>query len=335
MAGPAAQRWALTAALGATVLAAHLLALLWLASAWRAPSILQRLPPPLLTREIRPQTPFLEKKVPRASAIAAFSATKTRASETPPATVPAPPASAALPASAPELAASAPPPDLAGPPPPEPATDTWPADTRLRYRVAGYFRGDFVGDGQVQWQRDGAGYQVKVDVSIAWFAGFSMTSQGRVGANGLLPEAYEEDQRGRNRRSLLLQEGELVFANGQRMLRPPGVQDTASQFVELSHRFATGQTPLVVGQQVQMWLARPNGADLWTYDVVAVETLYPPRLPPVEAFHLKPRPLEKPRGPITAELWFAPSLQYLPVRIRMQVGSDSWVDLLIDSIEQR
>ncbi|MES2424437.1 MAG: hypothetical protein V4562_08420, partial [Pseudomonadota bacterium] len=220
------------------------------------------------------------------------------------------PAPAEPPASAPEIAASAAlsPPDPAGTAAPEATPDSWPADTRLRYRVAGYFRGDFVGDGQVQWQRDGARYQVKVEVSIGWLAGFAMTSQGRTSAAGLLPEAYEEEQRGRNRRSLLLQDGELVFANGQRLLRPPGVQDTASQFVELSHRFATGQTPLAVGQQVQMWLARPNGADLWTYDVVAVETLYPPRLPPVEAFHLKPRPLDKPRGPITAELWFAPSL---------------------------
>ena len=55
----------------------------------------------------------------------------------------------------------------------------------------------------------------------------------------------------------------------------------------------------------------------------------------VEAFRLKPRPITKPRGPITAEMWFAPSLQYLPVRIRVMMGSEAWLDLLVDQIEQR
>ena len=58
-------------------------------------------------------------------------------------------------------------------------------------------------------------------------------------------------------------------------------------------------------------------------------------LGPVEAFHLKPRPLANPRGNITAEMWFAPSLQYLPVRIRVAMGDATYVDLMVDKIEQR
>jgi len=48
----------------------------------------------------------------------------------------------------------------------------------------------------------------------------------------------------------------------------------------------------------------------------------------------KPRPLANPRGNITAEMWFAPSLQYLPVRIRVATG-DAHVDLFVEKIEQR
>jgi hypothetical protein len=125
-----------------------------------------------------------------------------------------------------------------------------------------------------------------------------------------------------------------LFLDGTSRPRPAGVQDAASQFVELAHRFASAQQPLAVGQSVSYWLARPGGADEWTFDITEVETLYTPRLGPVEAYHLKPRPLARPRGPISAEMWFAPSLQYLPVRIKISLDQDIWLDLLLDTLEQ-
>jgi hypothetical protein len=113
------------------------------------------------------------------------------------------------------------------------------------------------------------------------------------------------------------------------------VQDTASQFVELSHRFATGRDVLEVGRSVTVWLARPGAVDQWTYDIVEREMLRTPQLGVVEAFHLKPRPIANPRGNITVEMWFAPSLQYLPVRVKVVMGNEAWLDLLVDRIEQR
>ena len=54
-----------------------------------------------------------------------------------------------------------------------------------------------------------------------------------------------------------------------------------------------------------------------------------------EAFHLKPRPIANPRGNITVEMWFAPSLQYLPVRIRVNMGEGTYLELTVVKIEQR
>jgi hypothetical protein len=47
-----------------------------------------------------------------------------------------------------------------------------------------------------------------------------------------------------------------------------------------------------------------------------------------------PRPVANPAGNITAELWFAPSLQYLPVRIKIHLGEGNFVDLMVEKIEQ-
>lgn len=236
-------------------------------------------------------------------------------------------------ASAPEIASAASAPASAASSADPAFVETWPGDTRLRYRLSGHYRGELHGDAQVLWQREGTRYQVVVQMDVGLLLSSRFTSQGAITAQGLHPEVYEEQVRKR-RRGVRIGE-DVRLNNGERVARPDAVQDAASQFVELGHRFATGQTPLQPGGQINFWLARPGGVDEWTYDVVGEETLYLPRHGPIQAVHLKPRPLAKPRGSIVAEIWFAPSLQYLPVRIRITQGADTFVDLLVDSIEQR
>jgi hypothetical protein len=209
--------------------------------------------------------------------------------------------------------------------------DGWPIDTRLTYRVGGYFRGELHGNARVEWLREGDRYQTRIDIDLG-LVSMAMTSQGQVREKELLPSAYEEAWLGK-RRTVLLQD-KVVLTDGSKVDRPDSVQDTASQFVELSHRFASGQVPLEVGGSVSFWLARPGGVDFWTYDIAGKESLQTPFLGAVEAFHLKPRPLAKPRGNITAEIWFAPTLQYLPIRLRVTSG-DANLDLSIEKIEQR
>lgn len=213
------------------------------------------------------------------------------------------------------------------------AGEDWPADTRVSYRMTGYFRGDLYGSGRVQWQRAQDRYQVRVELLAALVFRVSMTSQGEITDAGLVPSDYEEQMPGR-RQGVVFEAETLRFQDGTRQLKPYAVQDTASQFVELTRRFSTGREILAVGSQVQVWLARPAGMALWTYDVVAEDTLQTPELGPVQAFHLRPRPIANPRGGITAELWFAPALQYLPVRVRISLGSENFVDLMVERIEQ-
>lgn len=237
---------------------------------------------------------------------------------------PAPSASDALPAAAPsEVAASAPPAFLA----------SWPTDTRLHYRLGGNYRGELHGNAQVLWQREGTRYQADIQLDVGFLLSSRFASQGEITEGGLRPEVYEEQIR-KKRRGVRLGE-DVRLANGNRVPRPQDVQDAASQFVELGHRFATGQMRLEPGGQINFWLARPGGVDEWTYDVVGEDTVYLPQLGPVPAVHLKPRPLARPRGPIMAEIWFAPSMQYLPIRILLTSGPDTYVDLMVETIEQK
>ena len=221
---------------------------------------------------------------------------------------------------------------------PQAATDNpnandWPANTRLNYGLSGFYRGPVKGDARVLWQKDQDRYQVVVDIDLG-IVGTRMTSQGTIGKDRLEPRVYEE-KTGPTLRSLLLDPTRIRLNGGEWVERPPEVQDTASQFVELAHRFTAQPSLLAVGKAVPVWLARPGGVDEWTYDVVALEDLHSAHLGTVPAYHLKPRPLAKPRGPVTAEIWFAPSLQFLPVRIRLAIGTEAWLDLMVEKIEQQ
>ena len=67
------------------------------------------------------------------------------------------------------------------------AGEDWPADTRVSYRMTGYFRGDLYGSGRVQWQRAQDRYQVRVELLAALVFRVSMTSQGQITDAGLVP----------------------------------------------------------------------------------------------------------------------------------------------------
>lgn len=333
------------ALLGGLVLTVHLLLLAALDRLWARPSALKPLVPPMLTRQISPGEAVAPPPPPPA-ARARPARPAANAIATPPAppdaaaSAPEPPPVAAEVRPAKEVRLEEIPPAEATPPASQAGTDTpleadrWPPSTRLSYRLTGYYRGELSGDAAVAWQLDGASYQAQVAMTVGLIVRMTLTSQGDITPTGLVPRQYEE-LLGNRRRAVRLADDTVTLANGQQLPRPAGVQDTASQFVALTQRFATGQTKLVAGESVKFSMARPGGVDAWDYRVVGPEQLFLPSLGEVTAWHLKPEPLVTPRGSIVAEMWFAPSLQYLPVRIRISFNEENHVDLLVNTIEQR
>ena len=213
----------------------------------------------------------------------------------------------------------------------------WPGSTRLSYGLTGNFRGEIHGNAQVEWVRVGSRYQVHLDVivglPIAPLITRRMSSEGDITAEGLAPQRYDEDTkmmfRDRRRLTMRFEPGAVVMANGQRQETLPGVQDTASQFVQLSYLFSVKPELLVVGGAVEVPLALARKVDRWTYDVTAQEPLSTP-FGAVDTFHLKPRRAAPTGNELTAEIWIAPSLQYLPARIRIRQDADTYIDLLIE-----
>ncbi len=297
-------------------------------------------PAPAPVRKARAATPA----TPAASAPAPASEAATASVEEPQAAASAPaPAASAVPplpdpvpaGPAPEIAAAsagalAPPPAASAP------VFDWPASTRLSYVLHGYYRGEMHGSAQVEWLREGERYQVHLDVTVGLpFAPLftrRMSSDGHLVAGGLAPRRYDEETRrafsAPRRSTMHFDDDAIALANGRRVPTLPGVQDTASQFVQLIWLFTMQPDRLQAGREIEMPLALPREVGRWVYDVLGVETVYAP-FGAVEAVHLKPRRPARP-DTLAVETWVAPTLQYLPVRIRIHQDAETYVDLIIE-----
>jgi hypothetical protein len=257
----------------------------------------------------------------------------------------------------PPLTAEAPPPIplpeiVQAPPPGEPSrvipADPWPPSTRIRYSLRGNYRGEFNGNAQVLWLRDGDRYRVELEVAIgprvAPVMSRRVVSEGSLGPEGLVPRRYEEDTRvifSRTRRVSMNfepptggQPGTTVLQDGTRRSAPRGTQDSASQFVQLAWLFGTNPTPIKTGDKVSFPLALSRRSDVWSYVVGDPVTLETPA-GPVQAIHAKPqRELDPLKRDMIAEIWFAPALQYLPVRMQVSVDSETYALMVMDGLPE-
>ena len=213
----------------------------------------------------------------------------------------------------------------------------WPPSTRLTYALSGNYRGEVHGSARVQWVRQGPRYQVHLDIAIgpsfAPLISRRMTSDGELGESGLVPRRYDEATRlpfqQARRASVQFTPERVTLANGGQQEALPGVQDAASQFVQMTWLFTTRPELLRAGNTVTMPLALPRRMGRWVYDVLGQERLMTP-IGEIDTYHLKPRLGERrPGNELSAEVWFAPSLQYLPVRIRIQQDAETFLDLVI------
>ena len=218
----------------------------------------------------------------------------------------------------------------------------WPPSTRLSYRLNGNYRGPVEGQARVEWLRSGSRYQVVMDLGIgpsfAPLMSRRVSSDGEITERGLRPQRYDEETKivlRDPRRLTIFMDPELVrLPGGTEHPRPVGLQDSASQFVQLTWLFTTQPELLQPGRSIELPLALPRRVEPWIYDVLSVETLQTPA-GPVDAVHVKPRREPRPGAELTAEIWVAPSLQYLPVRILIRQDADTWIDLAIEQLPEQ
>jgi hypothetical protein len=186
----------------------------------------------------------------------------------------------------------------------------------------------------VEWIRVGLSYQVHMEALVgppfAPLMARRVSSQGVLTEHGLSPRQFDAEQRigfSSRRWSIRFDPDRIVLADSSVVQSAVGAQDEASQFVQLTWLFTTQPRQLQAGGSVEFPLALPRHVERWVYDVVGEQTLQLP-FGPVSTMHLKPRRPGRP-GNLTAQMWIAPTLQYLPVRILIHQDEQNFVDLIL------
>lgn len=235
------------------------------------------------------------------------------------------------------------------PPPPPPASSTppdtepdvsprfvWPKATRVSYTVDGYWRGPVTGKASVEWVREGKRYQVHMEAD-AGVVSSRFSSEGEIQAQGLYPKVFERvisvPIRGDTRTVIRMDADEVTLPDGKKMPRPEGAQDAVSFLIHLSYSFMLNPEKLVPGQSFKLQLMLPKRVEDMSFDVVGEEPIDTP-LGRIQALRVKPRSARADAGDLPADVWFAPGLMYLPVRITMAFKDGSALDLQMSRAPQ-
>jgi len=203
----------------------------------------------------------------------------------------------------------------------------------LKYQVQGKAKGfDYWANAELLWKQDGQNYQARLEVSAFLLGSRVQTSQGTLGPEGLMPTRFSDKTRNELAAHFQRDKGIISFsANSPEAPLLKGAQDRLSLVLQLSALLAGDPTRFPPGTMLSFQTVSQREAEVWQFLVEQEELL---QLPMGEISAIKLN--RKPRRDFDQhiELWFAPSLGYLPVRIRITNANGDLVDQLLSKAEK-
>ena len=200
-----------------------------------------------------------------------------------------------------------------------------PASTRLDYAVTGRIKGiAFNAEGQLDWTLADGRYNARMEMKVFLLGSRVQTSTGRVGPAGLIPERFADKSRSEKAAHFDAGQNRIRFSNNApEAVLLPGAQDRLSLFLQIASLLQARPQAYVSGQTIEMQVAGTGDADIWRFKVGDESTLALP------AGEMRVRQLVRlPRKEFdsTVEMWLAPELQHLPVRLRVTQANGDVAD---------
>ncbi len=287
-----------------------------------APEIAQTPEPLEISEPAEPAEPAQAAETPEAQEIAAA----------------APAAEAPATAAPPETAAPPSALDIALPgasahsgPAPTPAVKI-PAPQRLEFDVSGAAKKfNYSASAELLWQHDGHSYQARQEIRVMFLGARTQTSAGTLGAGGLRPQRFGDKARSEQAAHFDYATGQVTFsANTPTASMVAGAQDRLSVFIQLGALLAAAPERYPSGTRLSLATVGARAADVWAFTVEGEEALELPA-GSFTALKLQRLPRRDHDYDQKAELWLAPSLGYLPVRIRITQANGDFADLRLSS----
>ncbi len=206
-----------------------------------------------------------------------------------------------------------------------------PGSTLLFYEMTGTSKGlTYQAEAELGWNNSGSQYQAYVKVSALFLGARIMISAGQITASGLAPTRFADKFRSELAAHFQPEKGKITFsANTPDAPWIEGAQDRVSVFLQLGGMLAAKPDAFPVGSEITLYIVGPRDADTWTFTLEAEEKL---NLPKGEMATIKLT--RKPRREFDqkVEVWYAPSLGYLPVRNRITQSNGDFIDQQLSGI---
>lgn len=183
--------------------------------------------------------------------------------------------------------------------------------------------------GTIHWANDGQHYEMVVSIPIPFVGPYVYSSKGHIDSFGIAPEQYSE-QRGRRAADVTVFDREtkqLVYTRTpSNKPLADGAQDRFSVFMQLASLVRGAPDLYKPGVTRQFSVADNDSSELWSFVTVADENVQA-RGGSVGARHFTRLPRrEGDRRRI--DVWLAPSLGWLPVRIVQTEPNGMQIELL-------
>ena len=208
-----------------------------------------------------------------------------------------------------------------------------PPPQRLEFDVVGQAKKfQYRANAELLWQHDGQHYQARQEIKVLLLGSRTQSSQGNLTAQGLQPLQFTDRSRREQTAQFDHAAGMVRFTPPDTPAEPllPGMQDRLSVFIQLGALLAAAPERYPQGSQIQIATVGGRNASRWTFRIEGPETLTLPD-GPLATLKLQRLPRDAQDEEQQAQLWLAPSLAYLPARIRLTQNQGDFVDLQLHS----
>ena len=203
-----------------------------------------------------------------------------------------------------------------------------PNSVHLAYRFEGVISSPYSGNADLLWKRDGAQYTSQLTIRVFGLNLQTWTSKGAVTDQGLEPQQFLSKRLAQAETSaqFVRPQGTIRFStdNPEAPLLA-GAQDQLSVFLQLASLLAGEPQRWSAGKTIAFQAVSDRYAENWVFRIDPAESI---QLPggTFSAIKLTHEPTAERSQKL--ELWYVPSMGYLPLRIRIAESNGDFLDLL-------
>ncbi|MEB0110763.1 DUF3108 domain-containing protein [Variovorax sp. RTB1] len=179
--------------------------------------------------------------------------------------------------------------------------------------------------GRLDWLQDGNAYDARLALTFLFRTLRTQHSRGVIGPTGIEPERFSDNRKTEVASHFVRDQGKVVFSNNAPSVPLlAGAQDRLSVVLQLGAMLSGNPARYPAGSAISVQTVSSRDAEIWTFNVEGEEKLSLP------AGDFTVRKLTRsPRREFDdrIELWLAPDLGYLPVRIKQTQPNGDFADM--------